>query len=200
MKKVLLKFNKIFLLVLAIICTNNVIFAQEYEAKMTSKKLYEYIMNKKQKKNHTLKISYSINAYIDKYYVCNISNDELTKLGYFDGNDKNLYKYINENEIPKIKEIFNTHNLKYNNLIIICSECNELDDSTNFNISIVFDFIDELTIICKYDNFNNDIVDFIKDSIISDANLKLAKLHDNIEFQKVKINKSKYKWELISDF
>lgn len=56
MKKVLLKFNKFFLLFLAIICTNNIIFAQEYEAKMTSKKLYEYIINKKQKKNHTLKI------------------------------------------------------------------------------------------------------------------------------------------------
>lgn len=156
--------------------------------------------NKKQKKNHKLKILYSINAYIDKYFVCNISNDELNKLGYFDGNDKNLYKYINENEIPKIKEIFNIHNLKYTNLIIVCSECNKLDDSINFNISIVFDFIDELTTTCKYDNFNNDIVDFIKDSIISDANFKLAKLHDNIEIQKVKINKAKYKWELISDF
>lgn len=154
MKKAQLNLNKIILLFLFVFSLNNSIFAQEKEAIDTSKKLYEYMMEKKEKNKHTLKISYKIYVYVETYGLHNISNSILARLGYFDGNDLALTEFIKEIQIPKIKEELNKNKINYDDIIIVYNEDKISNKSIDFKISFLFDYIDECSINCEYGDFD----------------------------------------------
>ena len=201
MKKVQLNLNRIFLLFLFVFSINNSIFAQEKEAIEASKKLHKYMIDKKAKHKHTLKISYKVNVYIEKYRLHTISNSILAKLGYFDGNDLALTEFIKEKLVPEIKNTFEKNKIDYDDIIIIYNENYILKNSIEFNVSVLFTFKSECSIYYEYTNFNSEVTDLIKDTIISDATLKMNKLHHVIGLEKadIKIDDYKYKWKIISD-
>lgn len=201
MKKVQLNLNKIILLFLFVFSLNNSIFAQEKEAIETSKKLYKYMMEKKEKNKHTLKISYKIYVYVEKYGLHNISNSILARLGYFDGNDLALTEFIKEIQIPKIKEEFNKNNINYDDIVILYNEDKVSDKSIDFKVSFLFDLVDECYIDYEYTNFNSEVTDSIKETIVSDASVKVKKLHNiiGLENTDIVIDDTKCKWEIVSD-
>lgn len=201
MKKTQLNLNKIFLLFLFVFSINNSIFAQEKEAIDTSKKLYEYMMEKKEKNKHTLKISYKIYVYIEKYRLHTISNRILAKLGYFDGNDLALTEFIKEKLTPEIKKTFENNKIEYEDIVILYNENYLSNNSIEFNVSVLFTLTSECSINYEYTNFNSDLVNFIKNSITSDGTLKVNKLHDviGLENTNIKIDADKCKWKIISD-
>lgn len=201
MKKALLNLNKIFLLFLFAFSINNNIFAQEKEAIETSKELHEYMENKKLKNKHTLKISYKINVYIEKFKLHSISNRILAKLGYFDGNDLALTEFIKEKQIPEIKKSFDKNNVKYDDIIIFYNENYLSNKLVEFKISVLFTLIGECTINYEYTNFNSVLVNYIENSIISDAKLNVNKLHsiNGLKNVDITIDDTECKWKIISD-
>lgn len=200
MKKAQLNLNKIFLMFLFVFSINNSIFAQEKEALETAKKLYEYMVDKKAKHKHTLKISYKINVYVEKFTLHSISNRILAKLGYFDGNDLALTEFIKEKQIPEIKKTFDKNNVKYDDIIILYNENYSSNNSVEFKVSVLFTMICECTINYEYTNFNSDLVNYIENSIISDAKLNVNKLCSINELKNmdITIDETEYKWEIIS--
>ena len=201
MKKVLLKLNKIFLLFLFVFSINNSIFAQEKEAIEASKKLHKYMIDKKLKNKHTLNISYKINVYIEEFNLHSISNRILAKLGYFDGNDLALTEFIKEKQIPEIKKSFDKNNVKYDDIIIFYNENYLSNKSVEFKISVLFTLIGECTINYEYTNFNSVLVNYIENSIISDAKLNVNKLHsiNGLKNVDITIDDTECKWKIISD-
>ena len=158
-------------------------------------------MDKKIKNKHTLDITYNVNAYIENYRLHTISNSILAKLGYFDGNDLALTEFIKEKLVPEIKNTFEKNKIEYDDIIIIYNENYILKKSIEFNVSVLFTFKSECSIYYEYTNFNSEVTDLIKDTIISDATLKMNKLHDVIGLEKcdIKIDADKCKWKIISD-
>lgn len=200
MKKAQLNLNKIFLMFLFVFSINNSIFAQEKEALETAKKLYEYMVDKKAKHKHTLKISYKINVYVEKFTLHSISNRILAKLGYFDGNDLALTEFIKEKLTPEIKKNFENNKIEYDDIIIIYNENYISNNSIEFNVSVLFTLKSECSIKCEYTNFNSEITDLIEDAIISDAKLNVNKLCSINELKNmdITIDETEYKWEIIS--
>lgn len=159
------------------------------------------MMEKKEKNKHTLKISYKIYVYVEKYGLHNISNRILAMLGYFDGNDLALTEFIKEIQIPKIKEEFNKNNINYDDIVILYNEDKISDKSIDFKVSFLFDLVDECYIDYEYTNFNSEVTDSIKETIVSDASVKVKKLHNiiGLENTDIVIDDTKCKWEIVSD-